>query len=344
MLTMEMAVTIHVLKNQGKSIKAIARELRVSRNTVRKYLGQDIATPCYARKAVRPGKLDPYKAYLQARMAAASPDWIPAAVLYEEILEQGYTGKIRILSNYLSTFRPTPKEDPLVRFETAPGEQLQVDFTVIRRGQNALKAFVATLGYSRASYVRFYDHERTDAWVDGLRHAFDFFGGVPREVLFDNAKTIMIERDAYAEGEHRWNPQLLLLARECGFKPRVCRPYRARTKGKVERFNRYLKHSFVTPLRATLITSGLDLDVKTANGQIGRWLTQTANARVHGTTSAIPNERLVQEQAHLLPLPITNGSIQASRSIIQVPTPYESLQHPLATYDLVLGGPYELTV
>lgn len=84
---------------------------------------------------------------------------------------------------------------------TDPGKQLQVDFTIIRRGAYALKAFVATLGYSRASYVRFYDNERTEAWIDGLEHSFDFFGGVPHEVLFDNAKTIMIERDAYSDGE-----------------------------------------------------------------------------------------------------------------------------------------------
>ena len=100
--------------------------------------------------------------------------------------------------------------------------------------------FVATLGYSRASYVFFFDHERSDAWLQGLGQAFDYFGGVPREVLFDNAKAVVIERDAYGIGQHWWNPQLLLLAKEYGFKPRLCRSYRAKTKGKVERFNRYL--------------------------------------------------------------------------------------------------------
>lgn len=344
MLTQEMVVTIKVLKHQGKSIKGIARETGLARNTVKKYLQQTESTPVYQRSVVRPSKLDPFKDYIQARIKAAHPDWIPAAVLYEEILARGYQGKIRILSEYVATFKPKQAADPLVRFETEPGKQLQVDFTIIRRGTYALKAFVATLGYSRASYVRFYDNERTEAWIDGLEHSFDFFGGVPHEVLFDNAKTIMIERDAYADGEHRWNPKLLSTAQDFGFHPRVCCPYRAKTKGKVERFNRYLKSSFVVPLHATLRTSGLRLDVQTANGYVGRWLTQVANARVHGTTGDVPNQRLITEQEALLPLPMKIGSVYQPQASRRVPTPYESLQHPLSVYDQMLRGAHELTV
>ena len=109
---------------------------------------------------------------------------------------------------------------------------------------------MATLGYSRATFVRFSERERQEDWIQALEEAFEYFGGVPKEVLFDNAKAIMIERDAYGEGEHRWNPALLTAAKKYSFKPRACRPYRAKTKGKVERFNSYLKNSFVTPLGA----------------------------------------------------------------------------------------------
>lgn len=94
-------------------------------------------------------------------------------------------------------------------------------------------------------------------------------GVVPKELLFDNAKCIMIERDAYGIGQHRWNSQLLQMARDYGFVPKACRPYRARTKGKVERFNGYLKRSFIVPLAATLKQAGLELDVDTANARIG---------------------------------------------------------------------------
>lgn len=344
MLTQEMIVTIKVLKQQGRSTKGIARDTDLSRNTVKKYLQQTDSTPRYNSAAIRPSKLDPFRDYIHARIAAAHPDWIPASVLYAEVLASGYQGKIRTLSNYLAALKPAPHPDPLVRFETPAGKQLQVDFTIIRRGEYALKAFVATLGYSRASYVRFYDNERTDAWIDGLRRSFEFFGGVPREVLFDNAKTIIIERDAYAQGEHRWNPLLLSTAQDYGFNPRVCRPYRAKTKGKVERFNRHLKSSFVVPLQATLKTSNLRLDVHTANGYIGRWLTQVANARVHGTTGEIPNNRLLLEQDALLPLPMRVGSVYELNSPQRMPVPFESIQHPLSVYDQILGGRHEFTI
>src|ERR1700737_1499257 len=92
------------------------------------------------------------------------------------------------------------------------------------------------------------------------------------------------KRDAYGEGMHRWHPGLQALAEEYGFRPKGCRPYRAKTKGKVERFNGYLKGSFVTPLAATLKTAGLVLDVLTANAHIGRWLDEVAHVRIHGTT------------------------------------------------------------
>ena len=118
---------------------------------------------------------------------------------------------------------------PVIRFETQPGQQMQVDFTTIRRNNTTLKAFVATLGYSRATFVKFYDHERTDAWIDGLENAFQFFAGVPQEILFDNAKTIMIERDAYQEGQQNGIPNCSTAPRNTAFvlayvSPTVHRP------------------------------------------------------------------------------------------------------------------------
>ena len=345
MLTQELAVTIKVLKKQGMPTKAIARELGIARNTVKKYLNQEDWKPKYVRTSPRPSKLDPFKAYINQRIEDAKPDWIPAAVLFQEIIELGYTGKIRILSSYIAQFKPVPKADPVVRFETPPGLQIQVDFTVVRRQKPVLKAFVATLGYSRATFVHFYDHERSEAWLDGLRRAFDFFGGVPKEVLFDNAKTIMIKRDALGDGQHRWHPALAQLAKDYGFKPRVCKPYRAKTKGKVERFNGYLKRSFIVPLRATLNRAKLQLDVQAANGHIGPWLHKTANAREHGTTKIVPNHRLHEEQALFLPLPLTHGNQASSeRQTTKVAMPHESLQHPLSMYDKVIGVQYESSI
>src|SRR5690606_31661347 len=104
--------------------------------------------------------------------------------------------------------------------ETPPGKQLQVDFTTIRRGQASLKAFVATLGYSRATFVRFSAREDGPAWLEGLREAFAYFGGVTEDVLFDNAGAIITARDAYGEGQHRWHPALAALAEQYGFRPK----------------------------------------------------------------------------------------------------------------------------
>ena len=162
--------------------------------------------------------------------------------------------------------------------------------------------------------------------------AFDYFGGVPQHVLFDNAKPVLLDRDVYGPGRHRWNPQMLALAEQCAFTPRVCRPYRARTKGKVERFNGYLKGSFVVPLAATLRSGGLLLDVPTANREVRRWLDQVANRRLHATTLARPCDRLELERQHLQPL---QGKV-LERVLPPRPAarvlPFPSIQHPLSVY------------
>ncbi len=326
---------IHVLHRQGHSIRAISRQMGVARNTVRSYLRDLARTPAYGPRAARVSKLDPFKPYLRDRIEAAKPYWIPVTVLYREITTQGFDGKEGIVKNYLRQFKPSTEEE-VVRFETPPGQQMQVDFTTIRRGHNKLKGFVATLGYSRASYVRFSTHERQEDWLLGIEEALHYFGGVPKEVLFDNAKCIMIERDAYAEGRHRWNAKLLQLSADYGFKLRACRPYRAKTKGKVERFNGYLKHSFMTPLAATLKQAGLALDVDAANGQVGRWLDEIAHQRIHGTTKQKPQTLLIQERLSLAELPLRRSP--ANVAVIKSPSamPFESIQHPLSVYDQLL--------
>ena len=334
MLTQEEAVEIKVLMRRGAGIREMARELRCSRNTVRRYL-REAGAGRYGPRLARPTKLDPYKDYLLERIHAARPHWIPAVVLLREIKEHGYPGGITQLKEFLKLHRQT-KLEPVVRFETAPGKQMQVDFTHVRRGRDPLLAFVATLGYSRASWVCFTGNERADTLCACLERAFVYFGGIPEHVLFDNAGTVVIERDAYGEGRHRWHGQMLALADTYGFTPRLCRPYRAKTKGKVERFNGYLKGSFCVPLAATLRQAGLRLDVEAANAHVGRWLTEVANTRLHGTTGERPDRRMALERHALLPLP------QPSRTIAPVsprhlqPIPIESLQHPFSVYNALL--------
>jgi transposase len=336
MLTQEQAVEIRILARHGESIRQISRRTGLSRNTVRRYLRDEDARR-YGPRAGRPCKLDPYTAYLEARIGQARPDWIPATVLLREVQERGYTGGISQLKAYVAPFKRSAPE-PVKRFETAPGKQMQADFTTIRRGRDRLLAFVATLGYSRTSYVRFTCREDFPAWRDGLLAAFDHFGGVPEEVLFDNTKPVVLDRDWYGPGLHRWHPGMLDLAERCGFRLRLCRPYRAKTKGKVERFNGYLKGSFLVPLKATLKAAGLALDLDTANREVMRWLEEVANRRIHGTTSVEPYRRLPEDQAHLQPLP---HGLEVPAPIIRdrgprTALPIESLQHPLSVYESLL--------
>ena len=156
--------------------------------------------------------------------------------------------------------------------------------------------FVATLGYSRASYVEFVTNEKLVTLIECHKRAFDYFGGVPEEVLYDNMKTVILDRDTYGPGIHRFNKGMLDFAKHYGFCLKVCRPYRAKTKGKVERFNRYLRESFYNPLATKLKTAELVLDVDTANSEVLKWLRDIANMRVHGTTGEIPAERLKFEE------------------------------------------------
>jgi transposase len=335
MLTQEQAVEIRILARQGESIRQISRRMGLSRNTVRRYL-RDESARRYGPRSLRPCKLDPYTDYLQRRIAHARPDWIPATVLLREIRERGYDGGISQLKAYLAPFK-RPSEEPVVRFETPPGKQMQADFTLVRRGRDRLLAFVATLGYSRSTFVRFTRSEDFAAWRDGLLGAFEHFGGVPEEVLFDNTKPVVLERDLYGPGLHRWHPGMLDLAESCGFRLSLCRPYRAKTKGKVERFNGYLKGSFLVPLKATLKAAGLTLDLDTANREVLRWLLEVADRRVHGTTGVEPYLRLTEDRAHLQPLP---RGLNATRVITErrprTALPIESLQHPLSVYESLL--------
>jgi transposase len=331
MLTQEQAVEIRVMARRGEGVRSIAKQLGCSRNTVRRYLREEGAKR-YRPRAKRACKLDAYRSYLSERIEQARPRWIPATVLLREIRGRGYDGGISQLKVWLAPFKRIEPE-PVVRFETAPGVQMQADFTHVRRGRDRLIALVATMGYSRAAFVKFTTSEDTATLCAGLREAFDYFGGVPEHVLFDNAKSVVIERDAYGEGLHRWNDTLKELAEACGFKPRLCRPYRARTKGKVERFNSYLKGSFVVPLAATIEATGLRLQVDVANAHVRRWLDEVANARVHATTNAVPATRLIEERALMLPAP----ALQAPPPIAhRVALPIESFQHPLAVYDELL--------
>ena len=341
MMKWEQTMEIKILHRQGKSLRCIANEVGISVNTVRKYLKQD-GNPFYKKRLPVTTKLDSYKDYLKERINASRPLWLPATVLLQEIRDHGYTGDLTQLRIYLHSLKPVVVEEP-VRFETDPGYQMQVDWIEFRKGKDFLAAFVATLGYSRVSYVRFVTNEKLDTLIKCHEEAFDYFGGVPIQALYDNMKTVILERDAYGAGKHRFNPGMLDFAKHHGFQLKVCRPYRAKTKGKVERFNRYLRYSFYNPLVSRLKTAGLVLDVQTANIEVLKWLKDTANLRVHGTTKEVPFKRLAEEQSSLQSLPLPySGDVKLARAVdakeVALPSWFsqQPLQHPLSVYQQVL--------
>lgn len=323
MITDEVYVEIELLRRHGLSLRRIAVEVGCAVNTVRAHLASP-GLPRYERKVQRVTKLAPFEAYLRERQSAAQPHWIPASVLMREIVAQGYQGGASQLRAFMHTLKPVQPSEPVVRFETAPGAQMQVDWVEFRKGVQPLYAFCATLGYSRMSYVEFVADMKVTTLIGCHERSFAAFGGVVRQVLYDNMKTVVLERDVQGEGAHRYHAGFLDYARHAGFVIKLCRPYRARTKGKVERFNGYLR----------------------------RWLDDVANVRVHGTTGERPVARLATEQAALQALaPPWRGDIEGARPQSEAAhdegharppgvrahlEAEQPAQHPLAIYDELL--------
>lgn len=339
---------IQIMHKQGYGKKRIARELGVSINTVRKYL-EARDKPHYKQRPIKPMKLDPYCAYIKNRLEQAQPDWIPATVMFREIQKQGYSGGLSRLRSFMRQQKPQITESPVVRFETEPGKQMQVDWAEFRGGKNRLAAFVATLGFSRASYIHFVTDEKLGTLLRCHELAFDYFGSIPFEILYDNMKTVIVERNYYGEGKHRLQSGFWDFSKHCHFIPRVCRPYRAQTKGKVERFIRYLRYSFYLPIVSQLKAQGKIADVDTLNQEVLVWLNRVANQRTHATTEKIPLQQLTIEQPHLqscvLPYRLNplSGAIEdtAAQSRYQLghstmACAKNSLQHDLSIYDALL--------
>lgn len=153
-------------------------------------------------------------------------------------------------------------------------------------------------------------------------------------------RTVVQQRHAYGAEQHRFHPGLWDLAKHYGFTPRLCRPYRAKTKGKVERFIGYLRHSFYVPLLAQLKQAGLGLDAETANLEVLKWLRDVANVRTHQGIQAVPLARWELEKALLQGLAPSAGPTPRATPAATPPKPQRfapvDLQHPLSIYEALL--------
>ena len=342
MINKEEFTVIHTLHKQGHSIRAISKILNLNRRTVSKRL-QEHKLQGY-KKIEYKSKLDPYKEYIISRVQKALPDKIPSTVIYEEIKKYGYDGKIRIIQTFLKTHISYKPKEEIIRFETEAAYQAQVDWTFIRTGKNPLYGFVMVLGFSRMAFVYFTDNMRQETWQDCHVKAFEYFGGVPRTLLYDNLKSVVIKRDKYGKNQHGFNNEFLDFSKD-NFIPKLCKVYRAQTKGKVERFNLYLKRNFYVPLKAALKGSDIPITTDLLNGKLFSWL-EMANSRIHNTTKKKPIELFKEEQPLLEPFYSSVKEVAKEKKTIHSNMDIEALNidityhTTISDYEKVLGGAY----
>jgi transposase len=292
-------VMIIDLHRQGVSVSAIARQTGLDRKTVRRYIERGLEPPAYGPRRPRTTLLDPFTGYLRERVTAYPG--LSGARLLRELKERGYGGGYTAVTDYLRDVRPPLDPRFEVRFETAPGEQGQVDFAHFQvvftdepTTPRIVWLFSMVLGYSRLVWGRFVVHQDLATVLRCHVAAFEALGGAPRELLYDRMKTAVTGDGD--EGGIVYNRALIDLARHYGFHPRACQAYRAKTKGKVERPFRYIRQDFF------LARSFRNLE--DLNDQLRRWLADVANPRVHAGTRRVVNEAFAEERPHLRSLPL----------------------------------------
>lgn len=270
---------IEELKRQGLSQRTISELTGYDRKTIRRYLGGGSGMPVYGPRPAAASKLDPFKDYLKERMQAGV--W-NAQVLLRELRKKNYTGGYTILKDWLHPQREAARVVAVRRFETGPGKQAQVDWGhlggLLEKGrQRQLWAFTITLGYSRRMMAEAATDQRLGTLLRLHEKAFQEWEGVPEEILYDRMKTVWTGTDE--RGEIVWNTVFLDFARYWGFTPRLCRPYRAQTKGKIESGVKYIRRNFLCGLQGREPANLGDL-----NSELREWVATVANQRVHGTT------------------------------------------------------------
>jgi transposase len=297
-ITLEELVMILDLARQGLSVSAIARRTGYDRKTVRKYIDRGLEPPAYKPRGPGPSLIRPFEAYLRDRL-----DRFPELTgrrLHREVRELGFGGAYSTVTEFVRAIRLVPDKPFERRFKTPPGRQAQVDFAFFKAVftdepgvERVVWLFSLVLGHSRLMWGRFVARQDLATVLRCHVAAFEALGGAPEQILYDRMKTAVL-----GEVDDRgiaYNPKLLDLAAHYGFLPKACKPYRAKTKGKVERPFRYVREDFF------LARSFRSLD--DLNAQFGQWLDQVANARRHATTGRVVAEHFAEERPHLRPLP-----------------------------------------
>lgn len=274
-------------------VGTIAAELGVHHDAVSRAIGTDSFV---SRGAVRPSALDPYIDFI--RQTLEKHPRLRATRIHRMLVDRGYPGSARQVRHRIRQLGLRPQPKAYLRLEMARGEQAQVDWAHIGklevgRTRRAVYAFVMVLSWSRAVFVDFSFDMTSAAVVRGHVRAFQAFGGVPRQCLYDNMKTVVVERIGDVM---RFHPRLLELSAHYHFAPRVCRPYRGNEKGRVERAIRYLRQSFLAAREFT--------DLDDLRRQFTRWRDTVAHPRpCPQNTDISVEDAWQQEREYLLPLP-----------------------------------------
>lgn len=294
-------------------LTTIARHLGVHHSTVRRVLqNHGVELVALVR---RPSIVDPYRDFIQETLAKYPR--LPASRLYEMVQERGYPGQPDHFRTLVAQYRPRKPAEAFIRRTTLPGEEAQVDWghfgtLDVQGGKRPLYAFVMVLSHSRHLFVRFFLDMKTGTFLRAHQLAFDDFGGVPRVLLYDNLKSVVLERQADII---RFNPQILDFARHYRFDPRPCNVARGNEKGRVERAIRHIRTSFV-PAR-----TWTDLD--DLNAQATAWAETVADRRrwVRDRTRLVA-EVFAEERDRLLPLPDSAAATEDRRSVSIGKIPY----------------------
>jgi transposase len=292
MITKELASKIRRLYyREHWKVGTIVSQLGVHEDVVHQVIG-----PLGPKPIGRPPRetlLDPYKGFIGETLKTYPR--LTSTRIYDMLTERGYAGSVRTLTRHVGNVRPEPQSETYVRTEQLPGEQAQVDWGHVGKipvpgGERALWVFVMVLAYSRALFAELVLDLSVHSLLRSLLRATEFFGGMTRQWLFDNPKTVVLER----EGDLvRYHPDLLDLTSRLHVEPRLCAVRRPTDKGGVERSIRYLKDRFFAARTIHSLEQG--------NLQLSRFIEDIAMARRHPVhAQQTVGEVLEEERAYLL--------------------------------------------
>jgi transposase len=286
------------MHHEGGSIRELSRQFQIGRNTVRRILRahaqrRDNGHDVLPKRLKRVSKLDGFDPEIK-KLLDKYPR-ITGLRIYEELKEAGYPGGISILRERLKKLR-TPYRKPVIRFETEPGQQGQMDWSpytipFTRTGKCKVQCFSYILGFSRRQYIDFTIHHDFYSLIRRHQDAFQYYGGVPKECLYDNEKTVVLRWEC---GRPVFNPAFTAFITHYQCKPIACRQGRPETKGKIEAPFQYVEGNLL---------NGRDFqDFEDLQARARWWLKEKSDLHIHDTTRHSPLELFAQEALQALPL------------------------------------------